>query len=138
MISCILSPFKTSLWVALIFSWYILTDTRSEYSYSANSFLFSFVNKDNLSPFKMKIRNNQPYYAIYGSSSHGPTFGDHDIYIGNYANGNTDSYTNLGEAYFLPRGYSFGSTRTRTLLAGSYRFTPSDVEVLYKTGCLQP
>ena len=91
------------------------------------------MNKDNLPPFKMKIRNDQTRYAIYGHSGYGPTFGDHDIYIDNYANGNTDSYTSLGEAYVLPEGYSFGSSNTRSLLAGVHRFTPSDMEVLYKT-----
>ena len=81
----------------------------------------------------MKIKSNQPYYAIYGNSGYGPTFGDHDIYLDNYANGNTDSYTNLGEAYVPPRGYYYGYSNTRSLLAGVYKFTPSDVEVLYKT-----
>ena len=115
----------------------LFIDTGGEFSYSANSFMFSFVNKDNLSPFLLKIKNNEPYRAIYGTSSYGPTFGDFDLRISNNANGNTNSYTDLGSAYTLPRGYNYGSTRTRSLLAGSYKFTPSEVEVLYKTENLQ-
>ena len=43
----------------------------------------------------------------------------------------TSSYTNFGYVYRPPSGYSYGSSNTKALLAGSYTFTPSEVEVFY-------
>ena len=74
----------------------------------------------------VKIQSN----AIYRSSGYGPTFGyGHDIYIANNANSNTFSYTNFGYGnyYSVPSGVQ---DRT-TILAGTYKFTPDEVEVFY-------
>ena len=69
-----------------------------------------------------------PSHAIYWRSSYGPTFGGgHDIYIANNANSNTNSYTNFGRSYSLPSGVQ---DRT-TILAGTYKFTPDEVDVFY-------
>ncbi|CAB4028961.1 Sushi, von Willebrand factor type A, EGF and pentraxin domain-containing 1 [Paramuricea clavata] len=103
----------------------------SGYRTSSNAFIFSFVNKDNLSPFKSPVYRNSGN-ALYTSSSYGPTFGaGHDIYIANNANANTGSYANLGHAYRPPSGYSYTSTKTRNLLAGTRNFTPNEVETFY-------
>ena len=68
------------------------------------------------------------YYAIYRSSSYGPTFGGgHDIVIKDNANSNTNSYTNFGQSYSLPSGIK----DRITILAGTYKFTPDEVEVFY-------
>ena len=68
------------------------------------------------------------YYAIYRSSSYGPTFGGgHDIVIKDNANSNTDSYANFGQSYSLPSGIK----DRITILAGTYKFTPDEVEVFY-------
>ena len=70
----------------------------------------------------------KPSYAIYRYSSYGPTFGGgHDIYIANNANSNTNSYTNFGTYYSVPSGVK----DKRTILAGTYNFTPDEVEVFY-------
>jgi len=70
----------------------------------------------------------KPSRAIYRSSSYGPTFGGwYDIYIANNANRNTYSYTDFGSSYFLPSGVQ----DRETILAGSYKFTPDEVEVFY-------
>ncbi|KXJ08534.1 uncharacterized protein LOC110248695 [Exaiptasia diaphana] len=107
--------------------------TKNSYSKSVNSFLFSFVNKDNLKPFKMKVFKSQS--AIYGGSSYGPIFGgSHDIYISNNAGSNTYSYTNLGYSYVLIKGYTAGSTKAQNLLAGSYHFQPDEIEVFRQDG----
>ncbi|KXJ15217.1 Sushi, von Willebrand factor type A, EGF and pentraxin domain-containing protein 1 [Exaiptasia diaphana] len=107
--------------------------SKGSYSRSVNSFLFSFVNKDNLKPFKMKVFQSQN--AIYGGSSYGPIFGNsHDIYISNNAGSNTNSYTNLGNCYVLIKGYTYGSTKARNLLAGSYYFQPDEIEVFRQDG----
>ncbi|XP_020913579.2 uncharacterized protein LOC110251231 [Exaiptasia diaphana] len=107
--------------------------TKGSYSTSVNSFLFSFVNKDNLKPFKMKVFRSQ--HAIEGYSSWGPRFGggaDIAIYI--KAGSNKISYTNLGNSYVLIKGYTYGSTKARNLLAGSYKFQPDEVEVFRQDG----
>ena len=69
-----------------------------------------------------------PSRAIYRRSSYGPTFGGgHDIHIANNANSNTDSYTYFGHSYSVPSGVQ----DRLTILAGTYKFTPDDVEVFY-------
>ena len=65
---------------------------------------------------------------------YGPTFGGGlDIYISDYASSNSNSEGNLGYTYSPPSGYSYGSTFARTFLAGSYFFTPDEVETFYET-----
>jgi len=67
-------------------------------------------------------------YASYRISSYGPTFGGgHDINIKSNANSNTNSYTNFGSSYSVPTGVQGKST----ILAGSYNFSPDEVEVFY-------
>ena len=67
------------------------------------------------------------YYAIYRSSSYGPTFGHLDIAIKDNANSNTNSYTLFGHSYSIPSGIK----DRNTILAGTYMFTPDEVEVFY-------
>ena len=68
------------------------------------------------------------YYAIYRSSSYGPTFGGgYDIAIIDNANSNTNSYTRFGYHYSLPSGIK----DRKTILAGTFKFTPDEVEVFY-------
>ena len=99
----------------------------SGYKDSRNAFLFSFVNRDNIPPFKSDVRRS---HAIYTVSDYGPTFGaGHDIHIADNAGSSTSSYTNFGQTYTLPNGYVHGHSNTRSLLAGSYNFKPSDIEV---------
>ena len=67
-------------------------------------------------------------HAIYRTSGYGPTFGGgSDIYIADNANSNTNSYTNFGWSYSVPSGVQ----DKRTILAGTYKFTPDEVEVFY-------
>ena len=69
---------------------------------------------------------------MYNNVGYGPTFGGgHDLYIANNANAGTASYTNFGHTYKPPTGYSYNTVKTKNLLAGTYNFTPSDVEVYY-------
>ncbi|XP_028405398.1 uncharacterized protein LOC114527885 isoform X2 [Dendronephthya gigantea] len=111
-------------------SWGIIGSSAS-YISSSNSFVFSFRNKDNLSPFKANVYQNNGN-AIYTNIGYGPTFGGgHDFYIATNAKSSTSSYSNFGHTYLPPSGYSYASGNTRALLAGSYRFRPSEVEVYY-------
>jgi hypothetical protein len=89
------------------------------------------VNKDNLPPFKSPVYRYSEN-ALRTHAGYGPTFGGgHDIYISNNANAGTSSYANLGHAYRPPSGYTYGSTKARNLLAGTYKFTPNEVETFY-------
>ena len=102
------------------------------WSSAPGSFLFSLRNNDDLDPFKAALKNENDGNAIYRRDSYGPRFGaGHDLYIDNNAGSTTSSYTDLGRTYQPPPGYTYGQPNTRSLLAGSYYFTPSEVEVLY-------
>ena len=92
------------------------------------SFIFSLRNKENLPPFKAPLRNQNYNCAIYTYPAYGPIFGSgHDFYISNNAASNTYSYSNFGSAYQPPSGVSDRST----ILAGTYNFFPSEVEVFH-------
>ena len=98
------------------------------------SFLFSLRNNDDLAPFKAPLRDENDMFGIYRDSGYGPTFGygfGHDLYIADHAGSNTGSYTNFGYTYQPPPGYTRSETKTRSLLPGSFSFTPSQIEVLY-------
>ena len=107
-------------------------DSGGSYTDSAHSFIFSFKNKDGLEPFMLHPKRTEN--AIYGNGNYGPTFGGgHDFYIANGAGSNTNSYSNLGHSYVQITGYTYGSSKVQSLLAGSYKFTPHEVEVFYQT-----
>ena len=95
------------------------------------SFIFSIINKDSIPPFKAPVFKDFDK-AIFTDPAFGPTFGDgRDLFISSLANTKSDSYANLGDTYALPPGYIFQSSKARDLIAGSFNFTPSEVEVLY-------
>ena len=102
----------------------------ARYIKSDTSFLFSFSNRDGLGPFKSPVYQNSAN-AMYTNNGYGPTFGAHDIYIANNANGGIASYSNFGYTYKPPSDYKYGTQKAKQLLAGTYNFTPSDVEVYY-------
>ena len=102
------------------------SDNNSAWSYTSNAFIFSLRNKEDLEPFKSMVTSS--VYAIYRGSGHGPTFGaGYDIYIADNANSNTDSYTNFGHSYSVPSRVQ----DPHTILAGTNKFTPDEVEVFY-------
>ena len=92
------------------------------------SFIFSLRNKENLGPFKAPRKNQYYGWEIYAYTGYGPTFGwGHDFYISDNAASNLHSYTNFGHSYQPPSGVSDSST----ILAGTYTFSPSEVEVFH-------
>ena len=102
--------------------------------YSSKAFLFSLVNKPGWAPVKLPQtgKYSSSRHSIYSCSSYGPTFGGGgDIYIP--SSSDTNSYTNLGYTYSPPSGHSYGSSFTKSFLAGSYTFQPNEVEVFYET-----
>ena len=95
------------------------------------------MNKPGWAPVKLPQTgeySSSRAHSIYCGSGYGPIFGGaHDIYISNYASSNSNSYSNLGYTYSPPSGYSYSSTFAQTFLAGSYNFTPDEVETFYET-----
>ena len=66
--------------------------------------------------------------AIYMEINRGPTFGGgFDIHIANKAGHNVNSYTKFGHSFSAPSEVK----EKDTVLAGSLRFTPDEVEVFY-------
>ena len=95
------------------------------------AFLFSLYNVKGYNPVKLTQYQNQQN-AMYRCSSRGPTFGSgHDIYISDNALSNQNSYTNCGNTYSVPSGYSAGNCGFFT---GGFHFTPTDIEVFYEIG----
>ena len=116
---------------------FLLASGSGRYQYDSNAFLFSLVNKPGWAPVKLSQSgksSSRRAHSIYFLSTYGPTFGNgHDIYIENYASSNSNSYSNLGWTYSPPSGYSYHSTFARTFLAGTYKFTPDEVETFYES-----
>ena len=115
-----------------------LIGSINRYQYDSKAFLFSLVNKPGWPPDKLPqtgIDGSSRAHSLRFHPSYGPTFGGgHDIYLSSYASFGTSSYSNLGYTYYAPTGgNSYGTTFTRTFLAGSYRFTPDEIETFYET-----
>ncbi len=113
-------------------SW--IGETDCVYKADPNSFIFSLINLDN-NPLKIKWSRNE---GIYCNQKVGPVFGggpmigeNHDIRIKDQSNTNTSSYSNLGHSYIHP-DYIEGSNEAKSLLAGTYNFKVSDIEVYTK------
>ena len=115
---------------------FLLASPSGQYQYDSKAFLFSLVNKPGWAPVKLSQSGiaSSRKDSIYVFSTYGPTFGGgYDITIKNYASSNSNSYSDLGHTYGPPSGSTYGSTFTRTFLAGTYKFTPDEVETFYET-----
>jgi hypothetical protein len=92
------------------------------------SFIFSLRNKEDLSPFKAPLKDENTPYAIYTYHAYGPIFGGgNDLHIYNNAASNTYSRTNFNHSYQAPSGVS----DTSTILGGTNNFQPSEIEVFH-------
>ncbi|XP_015772550.1 PREDICTED: roundabout homolog 2-like [Acropora digitifera] len=102
---------------------------------SSKSFIYSLYNINGFSPVKLQIKSGSHTEATVRCFPYGPTFGfGFDIHISNNASSNRNSFTFCGESYHLPPGYStFGSSCRFYAGGGSYKFSPTDVEVFYET-----
>ena len=72
------------------------------------------------------IEVRRTYGAIYRSSGFGPAFGN-DIGIANNANSKNSSVARLDLYYPAPAAVQ----NPKTILAGTFRFSPDEVEVFY-------
>jgi len=92
-------------------------------SYGTTAWLYVL---DNPSHTPLKLSQKSSSNGAYGYSSYGPTWGGgHDLYVSSGMRDNS-SYTNPS-SYQVASGYS--GSYTNSTLAGSYNFTPDEVEV---------
>ena len=94
------------------------------WGFTRKAFIFSISNKEELDPFVSEVR--RPDVAIDRWSGSGPIFG-WDIDIAHNANSNSYSYARLGWAYPAPAAVQ----DPHTILAGTFRLSPDEVEVFY-------
>ena len=88
--------------------------------YDSNAFLFSLINAYNI-PVKMNV--SKPQNAIVSAPYYGPNFSvdlaiDFDV-----------NFSNLGDRYSVPSFVPNSTNDYQTFLAGSFHFTPIEVEV---------
>ena len=105
--------------------------------YSSKAFIYSLTNNNGsghavYNPVKLQVKPDNYQYAVVLCGTLGPYFGRADIRISNNSASNQDSYTYCGRSYPLPPGYSLSGPNC-TFYAGSYTFTPTDIEVFYET-----
>jgi hypothetical protein len=90
---------------------------------SQKSFLFTVKNPRGSEGRKFVMASTAE--AIYCGSSYGPTFGGgHDIHVANGCNGNTSSYTSLGNAFTNDTGIN-----GQQVFTGETNFTVKEIEV---------
>ena len=106
------------------------------FGHSSKAFIYSLTNNNGpghavYNPVKLPVKSDSYHQAVLRCDSYGPIFGWNDILISNNSGTNQDSFTYCGRAYLLPPGYL--SSCNCKFYAGSYRFTPTDIEVFYET-----
>ena len=101
-----------------------MLESSGDWGFTRKAFIFSISNKEELDPFVSEVWI--PGRAIYRWSGSGPWFG-FDIYINDNANSNSFSYARLGGYYPAPAA----EQNPGTILAGTERFSPDEVEVFY-------
>ena len=104
--------------------------------YSSKAFIYSLTNNNGsghavYNPVKLRVKSDRNA-AVIRCDRWGPVFGVGDILISNNSASNQDSYTYCGRSYPLPPGYSLSGFNCK-FYAGSYKFTPTDIEVFYET-----
>ena len=107
------------------------------YGYSSKAFIYSLTNNNGsghavYNPVKLRVKPDRYNQAVDRCASIGPIFGWSDIFISNNSASNQYSYTYCGGSYPLPPGYSLSGSNC-TFYAGSFKFTPTDIEVFYET-----
>jgi hypothetical protein len=98
------------------------------YNTDPNAFIFSLINEESKS-FKVFCPDGGKH-AILCHRNWGPTFGNgwSDIYIADNSNTNNTSVCNLGNTYKHP-DYPVGTEKAKNILAGSYGFKTTEIEI---------
>ena len=103
------------------------SESSGGYGATSEAFVFSLNNNEGLEPFVSKVKKKNSRYAIYRSSSIGPSFSS-GVYIDDNADSNSNSRARLGYRYSVPPAVQDSDT----VLAGAFKyFSPDEVEVFY-------
>ena len=103
------------------------SESSGNWSATSEAFIFSLNNNEGLAPFVSKVKKGiSDYRAIYRNSQFGPYFGI-DVIITDNADSNSFSEAGLGYFYSAPPAVQDSDT----VLAGTWRFSPDEVEVFY-------
>ena len=103
----------------------MLDESSGVFGYTRKAFIFSISNKEELGPFVSEVR--RPDMAILRRPWYGPHFGYDDIYIDDNASSDSQSFARLGRYYPAPAAVQ----DPNTILAGTFHFSPDEVEVFY-------
>ncbi|KAK3743271.1 hypothetical protein QZH41_016127 [Actinostola sp. cb2023] len=105
--------------------------SRNQFFHSSRSFIYSLYNIKGYQPVNLNLTGKYNDKAIFDGAFYGPIFGRiHDLYISNHASIYKNSFTRPW-SYQPPPGCSFNDDSC-SFFAGSYKFTPNDVEVFYE------
>ena len=104
----------------------LIAKSSGRYGETPNAFIFSLNNFERLAPFVSKVQKDKTEKAIDRDSYYGPKFGD-DLVIHLDAENIKDSKALLGSRYSVPLGVH----DRLTVLAGTKKFSPDEVEVFY-------
>ena len=102
------------------------SESSGGYIATSEAFIFSLNNNEGLAPFVSKVKKEYSRYAIFRTSYYGPRFG-FDVYINDDADSNSEARARLGYCYSVPPAVK----DQYTVLAGTWRFSPDEVEVFY-------
>ena len=102
------------------------SESSGNWSATSEAFIFSLNNNEGLAPFVTKVKKGIRDWAIYRNSQFGPYFGI-DVIITDNADSNSLSEAALGYYYSVPPTVQ----NKRTVLAGTWNFSPDEVEVFY-------
>ena len=102
-------------------------ESSGGYGATFEAFIFSLKNSEGLAPFVSKVKPGGAGTAIQTHEYNGPTFGL-DLLIHVEATRRQFSEARLGNDYPVP-----ASVRDKgsTILAGTFHFSPDEVEVFY-------
>lgn len=105
-------------------------DCSNKLKKNNDAFIFSLIN-ENDNQIRVKIDPNESEFAIVCDELAGPIFGDgHDIYISNNCDTQMQSYSLFPCSYKCPNIITDWS-RTKSILAGTYKFNVSNIEVFH-------
>ena len=102
------------------------SESSGNWSATSEAFIFSLNNNEGLAPFVSKVKKEITDWAIYRNSQFGPYFGI-DVIITDNADSNSFSEAVLGYYYSAPPAVQ----KRHTVLAGTWYFSPDEVEVFY-------
>ena len=101
-------------------------ESSGGFAQTTNTFIFSLNNFQTLAPFVSKVKPKWAGKAIHRDAYYGPKFGS-DLVIRVNAERGSISKARLGVYYSAPASV----TNVYKILAGTWSFSPDEVEVFY-------